>query len=369
MDENRYNNNPSQRRRSSHDNGVGEPYRAGARQGSDHRRRKRGIPVALAIGIDVIVAALILLVFYLDTYVLQPKVSGIDLIPSATSSAASPGLGATNASGSAKPATTPDQSSWRTKFADKFTGGEVVQTATSYKSANVNINIIKEEDNGVVYFVTDIYVADLKYFKTAFAKSPGDVEGYHESVPTIAQEQGALVAINGDYCLDNKGFVVRNSKLFDRTKSPSDALVMYQDGSMQTIPASELDMDKIIAKAPYQVWTFGPMLLNNGEAMTQFNSPQNVGGANNPRTAIGYFEPGHYCFVTVDGRQEGYSYPGYSLQQLSQLFKKLGCKVAFNLDGGQSTELVYYFNNSYSFVNKPYNGGRSTSDIVYITDK
>ncbi|MEZ4358143.1 MAG: phosphodiester glycosidase family protein [Eubacteriales bacterium] len=130
---------------------------------------------------------------------------------------------------------------------------------------------------------------------------------------------------------------------------------------MQTYTADEIDIDEIKSKGAYQAWTFGPMLLDGGQPMEEFNSDLN---ARNPRTAIGYYEPGHYCFVVVDGRQPGYS-NGYSLKALSQLFYNLGCKAAFNLDGGQTSEMVF----EGDFFNQPYNGGRSVSDILYIVDE
>jgi exopolysaccharide biosynthesis protein len=95
--------------------------------------------------------------------------------------------------------------------------------------------------------------------------------------------------------------------------------------------------------------------------MSQFNSKVNP---ENPRTAIGYYEPGHYCFVVVDGRQDGYS-DGLTLAELSQLFHDLGCQTAYNLDGGQSSMMVFQD----SLVNQPYKGGRNSSDIVYLTDQ
>lgn len=102
------------------------------------------------------------------------------------------------------------------------------------------------------------------------------------------------------------------------------------------------------------------MLLKDGQPMTSFNSDVNVA---NPRGAIGYYEPGHYCFVLVDGRQPGYS-NGMTTRQLSQLFYDLGCKVAYNLDGGQSAVVTFMD----SVANKPYKGGREISDIIYVAD-
>ena len=99
------------------------------------------------------------------------------------------------------------------------------------------------------------------------------------------------------------------------------------------------------------------MLLDNGQPMTEFNS--DVQRAN-PRSAIGYFEPGHYCFVQVDGRIE--SSRGMTLEELSQLFADLGCTVAYNLDGGQSSGIVWQG----QLQSYPYN--RPVSDIIYVSE-
>lgn len=82
----------------------------------------------------------------------------------------------------------------------------------------------------------------------------------------------------------------------------------------------------------------------------------------NPRAAIGYVAPGHYKFVVVDGRQDGYS-AGVTMSQLAQLMKEEGCLTAYNLDGGKSA--VMYYNGT--AVSKPIGGvGRTISDIIYI---
>ena len=79
----------------------------------------------------------------------------------------------------------------------------------------------------------------------------------------------------------------------------------------------------------------------------------------NPRSAIGYFAPGHYCFVVVDGRQKGYS-EGMSLDELASTLASLGCQTAYNLDGGATAMMVFQG----KLVNQPTNGGRTSSDII-----
>ena len=76
-----------------------------------------------------------------------------------------------------------------------------------------------------------------------------------------------------------------------------------------------------------------------------------------------YFEPGHYCFITVDGRQSGYS-RGLEIDRFAQLFADLGCTVAYNLDGGQSSVMTF----NQQVYNQPYLGGRNSGDILLIRE-
>ena len=76
-----------------------------------------------------------------------------------------------------------------------------------------------------------------------------------------------------------------------------------------------------------QTWIFGPRLLDdNGNALANFDTWDYIKKVH-PRTALGYYEPGHYCFVVVDGRQTGYS-RGMSLPELAKVFEDLGCTAA-----------------------------------------
>ena len=93
----------------------------------------------------------------------------------------------------------------------------------------------------------------------------------------------------------------------------------------------------------------------------QLNTSKNIRRAN-PRVGLGYYAPGHYCFIVVDGRTDDAS--GLTLEQFAQLFASLGCKAAYNLDGGRSSFMVY----DGTVLNDPYKGGRSVSDCILITD-
>lgn len=334
--------------------------------------KKKRLPVSLLICIDVLGSAVILLLFYLMTYMwhgeTEPKPLATPTVTPAVSDAALPTAAReeTDATAATSPTASAEPKTLREKFADHFTDGAVEQTDNSYKNANISVEIDTVEDDGVVYYLADVYVADIKYFKTAFAKK-NETMGYVEATDTVANEVGAIFAVNGDYCLNNGELIIRNGNHYDAdSKLGADVLIMYNDGSMETLSPGDTSIDAITALSPYQVWTFGPMLLKDGQAMTEFNAPSQISNeANNPRTAIGYYEPGHYCFLVVDGRQKGYSYPGYTCAQMSELFYNLGCTAAYNLDGGKTSEMAFLG----ELYNTPAGGGREVSDIIYIADK
>ena len=319
-------------------------------------KRRKNLPLALVIAIDILLIGIGLVVFALFHHVLPRdiKTSG-QILPTATT-ASTPMSTQTDPTAETTPAET-ERGAWGAKFADKFTDGAVEKTASTYKSENINISVSKVRTGDVTYYVADFYLRDLQYLRTAFAGGNYG-HGISDEVLDMAIENNAILAITGDYYgIRDHGVVIRNGRLY-RENVYEDVLVIGNDGSMETFTGDEFDIEMIKANGAWQAWSFGPMLLDNGQPMTTFNSRVTP---RNPRAAIGCFEPGHYCFVLVDGRQPGYS-SGMTLTELSGLFHDLGCKTAYNLDGGQSAVMVFLD----AWVNRPYRDGRKVSDIIYI---
>ena len=293
-----------------------------------------------------------LLIFLLFQRVLHSNSVDPTQLPNTSPAASAPLDGTMPSNGG----TTASAGPFASKFPDKFTTGGVEKTDTTYKSQNLNITITQGQRGDAIYYLADIYVSDIKYLKTAFAG--GKYGGGTASIADTLAENNGILGVNGSsYSARNDGIVIRNGELY-REKVFADVLIMNNDGSMATYTADAFNIDTVKQNGAWQGWSFGPMLLQNGQPMTEFNS--NVVRAN-PRPAIGYYEPGHYCFIVVDGQQPGYS-EGLSMADFSQLMYDLGCKVAYNFDGGQTSMMVF----DGKVVNKPYKDGRSCSDIVYV---
>ena len=252
-----------------------------------------------------------------------------------------------------------------TVFKNKFTDGEPVQPENSYMGKNVSVTWQRYEDKStggfVVYYVADIYIRNTDYFKTARSS------GFSSDVADMAKANNAIVAINGDYFgARNQGTVVREGQLIRESRF-KDVLVLFKNGVMKTYSKEEFSLDAVKTAADgagtsiLDIWSFGPSLLDaDGNAKTEFDSSVTPA---NPRSAIGYYEPGHYCLVAVNGRGEENSV-GLKMADLAQLFSDLGCTVAYNLDGGKSSVMVW--DGGSTTINTPDGGGRSVSDIIYF---
>ena len=332
----------------------------------------------LAIGCDLLLLAAGLLVFAYFHHVRKadptPKaLSSPTPVVSTSSSVPAPAATEVPVSDSTQAPTAAETGLLGGKYADKFTTGEVEQTEDGYRSANVSIEMSKvtagTEKRPIVYYVADIYIKDLSSFRTALAYEYEDQnQGSRKNVMStlqLSELTGSLVAISGDnYTFRKEGLIaVRNGvEWYNQTPLSDDICVLYYDGTMETYRYDETRSEQIAeiyAKNPYQIWTFGPQLLVDGQVPGSFANPKA-----NPLSAVGYAEPGHYYFILVDGRQKGYSW-GMTLEELAQVFYDLGCKVAFNLDGGDTAVMTYLG----AWRNQPEESSpRETSDILYIVE-
>lgn len=251
-----------------------------------------------------------------------------------------------------------------------FTAGDVQTDDTTYKSADLYVKVTNVNKTGQNYYVADCRMKDSNRLFTAMAT---DTYVLHkeEKSSEMAKRKGAVIAINGDYFgaaasdRNDKGVVIRNGQLYRKTPW-YDIAAIYNDGTMKTFGKSDITADQLIADGAVQAFNFGPMLLDgNGKAIPTDQlklRPPKYNPAN-PRSGIGYIEPNHFVLVVVDGRGAGGG-KGMTTSEFAKLFESLGCKSAYNLDGGGSATLVFMG----KVINHPCDDGgeRSVSDIIYF---
>lgn len=232
--------------------------------------------------------------------------------------------------------------------------------AGNYQSQNVAVSCARGEAYESNYILVDVYVQDIMCFSTAF--SSGAFMGSIQSVPEMFQDSGAILAVNGDFYTQRLyGPIVRNGIVYASYISRDwDTAILRTNGELVTYDYGKLNADDPALENAYQTWIFGPALLDEtGAAKETFRSAVTP---ENPRTAIGYYEPGHYGILVADGRSE--TSRGLTMRELSLLCQTLGFSAAYNLDGGQSSVLIAQG----GVLNEPFKGGRRISDAILIRD-
>lgn len=337
---------------------------------------KKPLSVYMTVLLDILLAGVILVIFAFFHHALPAmRASSVAVVPVITVAPQTPAptpvaetMPEPPVESEAEAAPVVDnRSEWQKKFADRFTD-EVVITDNSYQSPNVSVTIetVKtQNDHGdpICCYVADIYVGDISCFTTHTPN--GELQYFlTDEIENMDAQANAILSIGGDFMsYQNSGFLMRNGELYRNDYAYCDICVLFADGSMKCFSRGTYTNQEIIDAGAVQVWNFGPSLLDeNGAVKSGYEVSTTVGYAN-PRSAVGYFEPGHYCFVVVDGRQE--ASVGMTIPELARVFEGLGCTCAYNLDGGGSAVMMFE-HKRYSVQS---NGGdRNLGDILVIRE-
>lgn len=354
-------------------------------------KSRAGMPIVLVLLLDAVLAGAILLTFAFFHHVLPAIVSEYERqqamlqetnppVISTEAPATEPEVPVTEdtpVQTEEAPQTEPNETEaptepdnrteWQIRFEDHFSD-TVEITENSYRSPEISITLetvsVGEGNDKITYHVADVYIAGMENFVTYTANNEMRYFGTQE-VMKMDAAANAVLSLSGDFLTYQKGgFLMRNGVVYSESSNFVSICVLYADGSMETYEPKTYDIEEIKAKGAVQVWSFGPPLLDeNGRVKDYYNVSTAVSYAN-PRSAIGYYEPGHYLFVLVDGRQAGYS-KGMRIDELAKIFEDRGCKLAYNLDGGGSAVMVY---NHERYSQQSNGGDRKLGDILVIRE-
>lgn len=240
--------------------------------------------------------------------------------------------------------------------------GTVIGTYSDSKS-KITVTQYRAYDSNI--YVADVEVTDGTSILSAFANNTYG-RNITDTTSDMAEENNAVLAINGDYYgARQSGYVIRNGVVYRNQGSNGEDMVISKDGTLSFISESDTNTDSLIQKQAWQVLSFGPVLVENGEVAVTENDEVGMAMASNPRTAIGTVAKNHYLFVVSDGRTSESA--GLSLYELANFIKSLGATNVYNLDGGGSSTMVFQG----EVVNNPTTNGnkiseRAVSDILYI---
>ena len=309
-------------------------------------------------------AALVLFTLYvaLDTFVIPRAYAQAE--PSVQSAGAAASIHAASDTEATAPAGTDETDATESETTPAYAEPEI--TDTSYKDANISINIETYYEYGTYIYVADVRASSAEYLKAAFAY---DTYGRNitDVTSSIAADNGAILAVNGDfYGSQERGYVIRNGILYrENGKSEQEDLVIYRDGTFEIVNEDDITAEELLENGAWQVLSFGPGIVSDGEITVSENEEVDKAMRSNPRTAIGYIDENHYVLVVSDGRTA--ESEGLSLYELAEFMQSIGVTEGYNLDGGGSSTM--YFNGY--VVNNPTSSGnrikeRDVSDIIYF---
>ena len=141
-------------------------------------------------------------------------------------------------------------------------------TDTSYEDENIQLAITAQTIDDTTVHIVDITVSDPSYLKTAFAQN---IYGRNikESTSEIAENNQAILAINGDYYgFRSSGYVIRNGVLYrEEATSGQEDLAIDSNGDFSIINEEEVSVQELLDSGAQQVLSFGPALIENGEVV------------------------------------------------------------------------------------------------------
>ena len=213
--------------------------------------------------------------------------------------------------------------------------------------------------------MAEVKVAHGSQFRRRLAE-----DSYSSSVQFYASEMAkasnAVVASNADfYAFRTLGVTVYQRQLFRAEPGRLDTCFITSSGDMLFSRAGELTTADQINRYVQEndvlfSLSFGPVLVDNGELQYCPSYPIGEIDTQYSRAGIGMLGELHYLLMTVnhtDGR------PRANVNQFGQYMYEKGCIKAYNLDGGQTSEIV--------MNGKPVNyidfgAERTVSDIIYF---
>lgn len=230
-----------------------------------------------------------------------------------------------------------------------------------YYDLDTSIEITKERFHDTDCFVAHVITTDPLALKTTFGPNGW---GSHCYMSDVMEYRHAILMINGDYTdcgYGGWGPIVRDSEVVNFRSIPNawgKTLGIKNDGHFYYVQSGLYD--EIRYNDLRDAWTF-----NNGFTILDGKRIIKNDGGKHPRTFVGEVlrddEKLEYYLVVADGRREDSR--GFCHDDESAFLFEKGCYIAYNLDGGGSSEMMF----DGKILNTPSDGHeRLDHDFIYF---
>jgi len=149
----------------------------------------------------------------------------------------------------------------------------------------------------------------------------------------LAEQNRAVFAITGDYftfAYNADGLQLRRGVVFKQEKDEV-GFGFYPDGSMRIIDPKKVTAEELLAMGVKDSWVFGPTLILDGKALDIHKHPLSYNDVT-MRTVFASLCPYHHLAAT---------YSSSTLAQVTENLLGYGVDIAYNLDGGRSSMMVF----------------------------
>ena len=230
-----------------------------------------------------------------------------------------------------------------------------------YQDLNTKIEITKERYQETDCFVAHIITSDPLLLKCAFAEGQYN---HHQVMSEVMADNNAILMINGDFRDFPHGGIlptVREGEIIVDRNPPirgQRVLGLNTEGHFYEVKGNlrqEIEENNL-----RHCWTFyNGFIIMNGERIIKYD------GGKHPRTFVGEVSRDdnklEYYLVVADGRRVDSR--GFCHDDESAFLLEKGCYIAYNLDGGGSSEMMF----DGKILNIPSDGHeRRDHDFIYI---
>ena len=149
----------------------------------------------------------------------------------------------------------------------------------------------------------------------------------------VARQNRCVFALTGDYYTfgyNADGIQIRCG-IVRKEEDNELGFGFFPDGSMRLIDPHETTADALLKEGVRDTWVFGPALIENGEARNIAGHPLSYNDIT-MRTVMASICPYHHIAA---------AYGKSTLAEATENLLDYGCTVAYNLDGGRSSMMIF----------------------------